>query len=143
MQGYEDKALKLLVADNYETSLVTAKTDVPKIMYLDQESGEHRYYVDIYIPAEIRMIEIKSSWTILLEPHKIEAKRRACVGAGFKYEIWIMSHKGHKARTIKDLEPLQEAVDVIADDTAEDVANVLTEEAGIAAASSNEAVTEN
>lgn len=130
VQGYEPQALTLLVADGYdETTLLTAKADVPKIMYLDDAGGEHRYYVDVYIPTEMRMIEVKSSWTLLLDPEKIEAKRRACVGAGYRYEIWVMDHRGHKARVINDLEPLQQAVEVIAADTAEDVVTVLTEEA--------------
>ncbi len=115
VQGYEPQALSFLVADGYdESSILTRKTDVPEIYWLDDEGKKHRYYVDIYLSGEMRMIEVKSLWTLTLQPHKIEAKRAACIQAGFKFEIWVMSKKGERLRVIKYLDDLQEAaVDVV------------------------------
>lgn len=99
--------LQALVNENYsETNIITKKSEVPAVYYLMEDGSQHRYYIDIYLPQEMRMIEVKSTWTLMLDLPKIEAKRRACVGQGFKFEIWVMDRKGQRLRLISDLDPL-------------------------------------
>ena len=49
--------------------LITSKKDVPKIWYSDIDGKKHRYYCDIYIPSENKIIEVKSTWTYKKELH--------------------------------------------------------------------------
>ena len=95
LQGYEKYAMDALVAMGYtERDLVTARSLVPEIWYTDGTS--RRYFVDIYIPAENMMIEVKSMWTLAQKQDRIRLKMEACVAQGYKYEIWVFDAKGNK-----------------------------------------------
>jgi hypothetical protein len=100
-QGYEHLALDLLfVLDYDEDDIVNGKQDVPAIWWVDANGQEHRYYVDIYLKSENRMIEIKSDYRYEQDKDKIEFVWRTCVAEGFNYEVWIFN-KYHELVTIK------------------------------------------
>jgi hypothetical protein len=94
VQGYEHHALKILVSNGYtENDIVTKRTLVPKVEYVGLDHNIHRYYTDIYIPKENRMIEVKSSWTAKLDKEKLEILTKVCNDLGYIYEIWVFDAK--------------------------------------------------
>ena len=96
-QGYENFALDELIQDNIlEDDIISEVKNVPEIWYYDKEGKKHRYYVDIFIKSQNRMIEVKSTWTIELKKDCIFLKQAACKLAGYKYEIWVYNNKREK-----------------------------------------------
>ncbi len=95
-QGYEPYALKILTEDQNisDDNIITGVTNVPKIKYLDNEDSEHIHYPDIYLKAQNKIIEVKSSWTLKKKEDSVFAKQKAAKEQGFQYEIWVMSPKG-------------------------------------------------
>lgn len=95
IQGYENYALDLLL-QNYkykEEQILTQKTDMPVIRYhLGQKTK--RYFPDIYIPHENKIIEVKSIWTYRKELVKNNIKAISTRSLGFEYETWIFNEKG-------------------------------------------------
>lgn len=88
-QGYEPYALDLLFIEYTDDDVVTSKRDVPDIWWIDADGLQHRYYVDIYIPKEKRMIEVKSDYRYKEDKDKLEFVWRTCVEQGYTYEVWI------------------------------------------------------
>lgn len=96
IQGYEGLALDMLFKQRYkEEDIITDKSEVPEIWWVDADGKFRRYYVDIYIKSENRMIEVKSDWTYKKDAEKIEFLWRTCVEEGYKYEVMIFD-KHHK-----------------------------------------------
>lgn len=62
--GYEDKALDELFREE-EIDVIYAGEDerIPIFSYIDKAGKEHKYYPDIYIPDQNRIIEVKSIYT--------------------------------------------------------------------------------
>ena len=102
IQGYEPYALDdLLQKENIlEENIVVGTENVPEIWYLDSNSKKHRYYVDVFIPSQNRMIEVKSTYTIKLNNDTILLKQQACKDAGYSCEIWVYNSKGEKVECI-------------------------------------------
>ncbi len=97
VQGYEPFALNDLVKDGYTAEdILTCRSEVPTIWYTTPDTKKHRYFVDIYIPKENKMIEIKSNYTYNLHQDKIMLKAEECVRQGYNYEIWIYDYKKNK-----------------------------------------------
>lgn len=95
VQGNEPLALNILIKQRYTPQdIVTEKTHVPEIWYISNESN-HRYFPDIYIPQENRIIEVKSTWTYQKELEKNILKAEACKQAGYSFEFWIFDDKGN------------------------------------------------
>jgi hypothetical protein len=99
-QGYEPYALDLLFIEYNDDNIFTSKRDVPEIWWIDGDGHEHRYYVDIYIPKEKRMIEIKSDYRYKMDKDKLEFVSRTCVEQGYNYEVWIFN-KDHEIVDLK------------------------------------------
>lgn len=90
VQGYEPLALDLLfMQDCNEDDIITSREDVPEIWWIDADGKEHRYYIDIYIKNENRLIEVKSDYRYEKDKDKIEFVWRTCVEMGYNYEVWI------------------------------------------------------
>ena len=90
VQGYEPLALELLVMQDYdENDIITSRKQVPQIWWIDADGQEHRYYIDIYIKNENRLIEVKSDYRYEKDKDKIEFVWRTCVEMGYNYEVWI------------------------------------------------------
>jgi hypothetical protein len=99
-QGYEPFALDLVFIEYTEEDIITSKKKVPEIWWIDGDGKDHRYYVDIYIPKEKRMIEVKSDYRFELDKDKIEFVWRTCVEQGYNYEVWIFN-KHHEIIDLK------------------------------------------
>jgi len=96
IQGYEHFALDELLSEYSESDLLTSRSDVPNISYVDNEGKKHVYFVDIFIPKANKCIEVKSDWTMTLFPETIFLKQKAAKDAGYECEIWVYDSKGKK-----------------------------------------------
>jgi len=96
VQGYEPQALDyLLQVENIpEDDIITNRTQVPECWWSDENGKIHRYYVDIYIPSQQRCIEVKSRWSLALNPEIVFAKQCALQNEGYSCEIWVLNKKG-------------------------------------------------
>jgi hypothetical protein len=97
IQGYEHYALDELFKDGIlEEDIINGCSNVPEIWYNDEAGKKHRHYVDIFIPSQNRMIEVKSTWTAEKGKGYIFLKQEAGKKAGYLYEIWVYNGKGEK-----------------------------------------------
>ncbi len=97
VQGYEPFALDYLLKTYSEDQIITDRRKIPRISYKTSEEEKQRYYFpDIYIPHENKIIEVKSTWTIKLNPEIIDYKKKATQNAGYNYEIWCFNEKGER-----------------------------------------------
>jgi hypothetical protein len=94
VQGYEPQAINELLSLGYdENDIVISNKDIEesvgKIFYIDSEK-KRRYYPDIYIKSENKIIEVKSKYTF--ESHKTinKLKEKACIDLGFNFEFKII-----------------------------------------------------
>ena len=101
IQGYEHFALdELLNSGLTEDDIITQRSKVPEIWYVDQAGKKHRYYVDIYVPSQNRCIEVKSTWTFKKKEDIVTMKYQATKDAGYCCEIWVYNQKGLKINCI-------------------------------------------
>ena len=102
IQGYEPYALDELLQKECipEENIIVGTTNVPEIWYLDSGGKKHRYYVDIFILSQNRMIEVKSDYTFKVDNDIILLKQQACKDAGYSCEIWVYNSKGEKVECI-------------------------------------------
>lgn len=98
IQGYEHFALNELIKKYNEDDIKTKRSDIPRILYYYNNNKKY-YFPDIFIPFENKIIEVKSDWTIKINPDIIKLKAEACINNKYNYEIWIYDDKGNK--TIK------------------------------------------
>ena len=100
VQGYEPFCLDHLIQTECvsEDDLLDGYATMPEIWY-ESESRKHRYYPDIHIPSQHKLIEIKSEYTVGLNPDLIRAKLLACVTAGYSTELRVYDRKGTLLRT--------------------------------------------
>ncbi len=96
-QGYENLALDILLKTYKESNILTDNKDIEKkigqIWYLDNNGKKHRYYPDIYIISENRIIEVKSDWTYKCKKDNIFLKQQACLNDGLNFEFMIFNRK--------------------------------------------------
>ena len=90
VQGYEPIALDELFENNYKEDDII--TQYQGIEY-EFENNTHKYYADIYIKSENKIIEVKSDFTMEKEYDKNMAKWEACVDLGYEFEFWIYDKK--------------------------------------------------
>lgn len=102
VQGYEAFAIDELLGEHgiVEEDIITEIGKVPEIWYYDTEGKKHRHFVDIHVVSQNKCIEVKSTWTSMMNPDKIFAKQKAAKEYGLKYEIWIYDHKQNKIECI-------------------------------------------
>jgi hypothetical protein len=93
VQGYEPYALKDLLKTYTEHQIATDRKDVPNIEY-EVDGKKRRYFPDIYIAHEKKIVEVKSTWTYKCKTDNIQLKKRATEEAGYVYEIWCYDAKG-------------------------------------------------
>ena len=92
IQGYEDKALNLLLKEYKEEEIFQGK--LPIIEYIE-DGVKRKFYPDFYIQKENLIIEIKSQFTFDRWVKKNIAKIKACENDGFNIEFWIIGKKGN------------------------------------------------
>lgn len=95
VQGFEPFALEVLVKHGRTfEEITTDRTRVPEIWYETEDKKKHRYFCDILLHNEDKIIEVKSDWTYKQgEETIIPLKAQACIDEGFEYEIWIFDGK--------------------------------------------------
>jgi hypothetical protein len=93
VQGYEPIALDELFENNYnEDDIITQYQGIE----YQFENNTHKYYADIFIKSENRIIEVKSTYTMELHYDLNMIKWEACVDLGFDFEFWIYDDKKNK-----------------------------------------------
>jgi hypothetical protein len=105
IQGYEAFALDLLISQNVtEDDLLMGFSTMPRIMYEHNEKT-HRYFPDIFIPSQKKIVEVKSEYTYENAGDVTHFKMQACRSAGYAAEIWIFSREGVLLRVVNISSP--------------------------------------
>ena len=105
IQGYEGFALTELLDKGYnEEDIVVSNREIEKytggIWYYDKyENKKKKYYPDIYLRSENKIIEVKCDYTYNSGYSRNILKKQACLDLGISFEFWIYNSKGEK--TIK------------------------------------------
>lgn len=94
VQGYEPKAINFLLANNYsECDIIIGAKDIEsytgKIYYKTSDEKLHRYFPDIYIISENKIIEVKSDYTYYKNLEISLLKEEACINNGINFEFMI------------------------------------------------------
>lgn len=92
VQGYEDKALTILLEKYKEDELVISRSSVPEVWYL-LDGKYHRYYCDIFIPKENLMIEVKSLYTFKNLKRKNMNKAMSTNCLGYNFQMYLFDAK--------------------------------------------------
>jgi hypothetical protein len=93
VQGYEPRVLAKLVIDYDEHDIVVGVQNIIDCIgffHYIYENKEHRYYPDIYIKSENRVIEVKSTYTFNKEKKKNLLKRDSILNAGINFNFIII-----------------------------------------------------
>lgn len=102
IQGYEGFALNELLDSNYlEDDIIVSNKEIEKytglIKYEDSGRKIRKYYPDIYVVSENKIIEVKSKYTYETNIGINKAKKEACLALGLAFEFWIYDSLGNKA----------------------------------------------
>lgn len=101
VQGNEPDAISILESQGYTYSdLIVENSKTPKIFY-KFDGRTRRYYCDIFIPKENRIIEVKSNYTYNTNYEQNQLKKIACIDAGYIFEFWIFNGKQKELEIIK------------------------------------------
>jgi len=94
-QGYENFCLDdLIYKENIsENDICNEPGKVPEIWY-EYEGKSRRYYPDIYISSENRIIEVKSFYTFEKDKELNITKGNACKNLGYNFEFRIYDKNG-------------------------------------------------
>lgn len=113
VRGYEDATITELLKIFSEAEIIVDDTlreyNLPVFTYTDSRRHSLKYYPDIYIPKENKIIEVKGRWwwdgkgkekykNRLVKNLK---KRTAVLEAGYQYEVWLFEDKNN-FRILKD-----------------------------------------
>lgn len=90
VQGYENRALDILLNTYNENDILTNTTDVPRILYVGSDKKQHYYYPDIYIPCDNLIIEVKSTYTYEADLERNLLKEQATKDAGYMFKFIIL-----------------------------------------------------
>ena len=98
-QGYEPFAYDVLVKQFPETDIlverdISSRQEIP-IFWYEHEGKSHRYYPDICIWSQTKIIEVKSPWTEQLKPEVLQLKRESVIKNKFQFEMWVFDSKGN------------------------------------------------
>jgi hypothetical protein len=92
VQGFEPAMLKILLEEGIdEYDIVTSRKDVPEIWYEDN-GGKHRYFPDIYIKSQNKIIEVKSTWTWSNDEERTRKKIQKCQELGYDAEVYVIDN---------------------------------------------------
>lgn len=89
-QGYENVALDELLKTFNEEDIINDVKLMPKFIY-EFNNKSHRYYPDIYIPSQRKIIEVKSEYTYNKQLEQNNCKKTQVVNDGYTFEFWICS----------------------------------------------------
>jgi len=107
VRGYEDTAISILLKTYAESDLLLddrkTKYQLPVFEYIDHRRHILKYYPDIYIELENKLIEVKSLWWWDgngADRYKSRLdnnirKKDAVLAAGYRYEVWLFTDKNN------------------------------------------------
>src|SRR3989304_4205363 len=98
VRGYENLALTNLLKNFNEDDLLTNNKEIEsyigKIFYFTEDGKRHRYFPDIYIKSQNKIVEVKSKWTYELHPRTNALKRKASEACNILFEFMILDKSG-------------------------------------------------
>ncbi len=103
IQGYEGFCLDDLFSEGYmESDIELGISNIPVIDYIFN-NVKRKYFPDIYIPRQNKIIEVKSRYTLDKQKEKNIAKAQACIDEGYDFEFRVYKEKGKLVEIIKDI----------------------------------------
>jgi hypothetical protein len=91
--GYEDRAFDILLEYLNESDFIFDQKELfavlPPIEYINEKGQISRYFPDIYLPEQNKIIEVKSQWTYDVSESINLKKKESCLSQGFCFEFWI------------------------------------------------------
>lgn len=102
VQGYENFGIEYLLniginEDDIYIGNKNIENEIGQIWFFDElNNKKRRYFPDIYIKSQNKIIEVKSTYTINLNPNLIELKKNAVIDKGLNFEFLIFDDKGNK-----------------------------------------------
>lgn len=91
--GYENRALDELFKTLGIGKIYAGEDkEIPVFRYTDFENKDHRYYPDIYIPSQNKIIEVKSNYTYNFNPQNTLCKALE-VSQTHIFELWIYDER--------------------------------------------------
>jgi hypothetical protein len=88
LQGYEDRAIKILIERGYSVNEIDTE-NVPTIEY-HFEGNKHYYFPDIFLINENKIIEVKSQFTYMKDYERNQAKFHKVKQDGYNFELMIL-----------------------------------------------------
>lgn len=88
IQGYENKALDILLKFYSEDEIINDRALIPKFWYTLNDKT-HKYYPDFYIPKDNMIIEIKSTFTLTYEQEKNDAKFESVKNSQYSLRVMV------------------------------------------------------
>lgn len=99
IQGYEDVIIKMLLEKYEENDIIINNSDITKHIgriYYEVENKKHKYYPDIYIKSENKIIEVKSEYTYNYDKKINELKKQSCENNNILFEFIVLSKNEYK-----------------------------------------------
>ena len=96
-QGYEGHAIKLLLEQGVTEEDIVSGYKALKgsiFIFYEWEGNTHRYYPDLYLPSQNKIIEVKSTYTWSVSKMQNVAKLEQTKNQGYMCEAWIITDKG-------------------------------------------------
>ena len=92
IQGYENRALDILLKTYSEDDIVVGRKILKITGDFIYKLGDkiHRYYPDIFIVSENKIIEVKSSFTLDRQSNTNELKKNSVLEKGYRFEFMIL-----------------------------------------------------
>ncbi len=96
VQGYEPLALDILLRTHDENDIITdGDLAFTHEFWYDYDGMRHRYFPDILVISEQKIIEVKSDYTLNYDPVVLELKMESVFTAGCDMELWTFDNKGN------------------------------------------------
>ena len=94
VQGYEDKALDILLKEYKECDIIIDYNNIKKLIgeirYEYNERKNRLYIPDFYIVPTNTIIEVKSEWTYNYKKEKNDCKEKRCKEMGLNFKFMIL-----------------------------------------------------
>lgn len=107
VQGYEPLALDLIITKDNEKNILAESVDIKRVLgeiwYKTKDDKNHRYYPDIYLIKENKIIEVKSVYTYSQQKDINTAKAMRCLELGYSFEFWIFDPKNNLKLEINNI----------------------------------------
>ena len=97
VQGFEHKALDILLTSFSEKDIITSRKLLPEIWY-EHGNKNRRYYPDLLVVPTNTIIEVKSEYTYKICEEVNLKKKDKCVSNGYNFEFWIFCKSGKSFR---------------------------------------------